>query len=539
MMRSRARNVRRALLLFTLACAAPILCLAQASPAGTQRPQQSTVDIFGGYGYLHPMGSDLYGQTYDPLPAGVVGSISGYFNRWFGLQAEYAKFFNDPDYCFSTAQGGPVFRFQVGRLVPFARVLGGGAQVGPSYLHNGSSNGCTWGWGADAGVGLDYVLAAPALHNRLAIRPIAADFQYTDVDFGPRIPANAMAGGVSQIFAYRLSAGLVFRLGQATAGPPASFGCEAEPVSVYPGDPVTVTGTTMNLDESRKLVPTYTWTTTGGKLSRADGGAAIATNGLAAGDYTVVGKVSEGSGPNRNAECTASFRVMAYEPPTLSCSANPATILPGGFATITATGRSPQNRSLNYSYGTTAGQITGTGATGTLSTADVPVGPIHVTCNVVDDLGKSASATTAITVAAPPPPPLPPAPLARALCSVSFERDRRRPARVDNEAKGCLDEIALAMNRETDAVLVVVGKHDPSEKPDAAAERTLNVKQYLSEEKGIDPNRIEIRTGETTGRTVDNVLVPPGATWDTGGTTSFDPTRVQRHGQAYAPTSKK
>jgi hypothetical protein len=95
------------------------------------------------------------------------------------------------------------------------------------------------------------------------------------------------------------------------------------------------------------------------------------------------------------------------------------------------------------------------------------------------------------------------------------------------------------MNRQSDAVLVVVGKHDPKEKPDDAAERTLNVKQYLTDEKGINANRIQVRTGETTGRTVDNVLVPPGATWDTGGTSSFDPTSVKRRGQPYAPAPRK
>jgi hypothetical protein len=71
------------------------------------------------------------------------------------------------------------------------------------------------------------------------------------------------------------------------------------------------------------------------------------------------------------------------------------------------------------------------------------------------------------------------------------------------------------LNRESGATLVVVGKHDPQEAPEAAAERTLNVKLYLTAEKGIDPSRIELRTGESTGRTVDNILVPPGATWDT------------------------
>jgi hypothetical protein len=319
---------------------------------------------------------------------------------------------------------------------------------------------------------------------------------------------------------------------------PASYGCEVQPVSVFPGDPIMVTGSVLNLQQSKRLSPTYTWTTTGGKLSRNDTGTTIATNGLAAGDYTVIGRVSEGTAPNQHAECSTSFRVTAYEPPTISCSASPTTILPGGFATITAAGRSPQNRLLNYSFGTTAGQITGAGSTGTLSAASVPPGVIHVTCNVVDDLGESASANTAVTVTAPPQPPPPPAPLAKSLCSVSFERDRKHPVRVDNEAKGCLDDIALEMNRESDAVLVVVGKHDATEKPDAAAERTLNIKQYLTDEKGIDPNRIEVRTGETAGRTVDNVLVPPGAVWDTGSTTSFDPTRVQRHGQPYAPAPK-
>jgi hypothetical protein len=537
-METRAWILCRTLLLTATACVMPLFCAAQAAPAGSSLPGQSDVDIFGGYSYVHPMGSDIYNQIYTPLDRGFIVGATGYFGRTFGIDAEYEKSPNDPDYCFSTAQAGPAFRFQIGRLIPFAHVIGGGAEVGPSYAHNGASNPCVWGWAVAGGVGVDYVLPAPALHNRLAIRPIEADFQFTDVNFGPRNPPGALVGGVGEITAYRLTSGLVLRLGEMSPPLPASYGCEVQPVSVFPGDPITVTGSVLNLQESKKLSPTYTWTTTGGKLSRNNTGATIATNGLAAGDYTVIGRVSEGSAPNQHAECTASFRVTAYEPPTISCSANPTTILPGGFATITAAGRSPQNRALNYSFGTTAGQMTGTGATGTLSAASVPPGVIHVTCNVVDDVGKSASATADVTVAAPPKPPTPPAPLAQNQCSVSFERDRKRPVRVDNEAKACLDDIALEMNRESDAVLVVVGKHDPTEKPDAAAERTLNVKQYLTDEKGIDPNRIEVRTGETTGRTVDNVLVPPGATWDTGSTTSFDPTRVQRHGQAYAPAPK-
>jgi len=534
----RTPTVCRTLVLIAATCVTPLFCAAQAASAGSRLPGTSSVDIFGGYSYLRPVSSDIYGVEYTPLPAGFASSVTGYFSNSFGIQAEYSRFFNDPDYCFSTAQVGLVYRHPLGRLVPFAHLLGGGTQVGPSYQHNGASNACTWGWGGIGGLGIDYVLPAPALHNHLAIRPIEADFVYTNVNFGTQSPAGSYTGGVAQITAYRLSAGFVIRLGDNTPNLPASYGCELQPVSVYPGDPITVTGSVLNLEQSKKLTPTYTWTTTGGKLARAANeanGANIATNGLAAGEYTVQGTVTEGSQPNQHAECSASFRVTAYDPPTVACSANPTTIQPGGITTITASGRSPQNRPLTYSYGATEGQINGTGTTASLSGAGVPPGLVKVTCNVVDDQGKSAAATTQIAVVAPPPPPVPPAPSARSMCSISFERDKKRPVRVDNEAKGCLDDIALELNRESDAVLVVVGKHDPTEKPEAAAERTLNVKQYLIDEKGIDPNRIEVRTGENTGRTVDNVLVPPGATWDTGGTTSFDPTTIQRHGQPYAP----
>jgi hypothetical protein len=535
----RAPIVYRFLLALVVSFVATSLSIGQAASAGSSLPGLSKVDLFGGYSYLGPVNSDMYGQSYYALPGGFGSSVTGYFSHSFGIQAEYNRFFNDPDFCFATAQAGPVYRHQFGRVVPFIHLLGGAAQVAPSYEHSGAANQCNWGWGVSGGVGLDYILAAPSLHNRLAIRPIEADFQYTNVDFGKQLAPGTFTGGDSQITAYRLSAGFVLRLGDMEPPLPAAMSCEVQPVSVYPGDPITVTGSVVNMLSKNKVVPTYTWTTTGGKLSRAESGATISTAGLAAGDYTVGGKVSEGMAVNEHADCTASFRVMAYEPPTIACSANPASILPGGFVTITSVGRSPQNRSLNYSYGATAGQITGNGATGTLAAADVAPGTINVSCNVVDDLGKSASATTTVTVVAPPAPPAPPAPTVQTLCSVSFERDKKRPVRVDNEAKGCLDDIALAMNRSSDAVLVVVGKHDPEEKPDAAAERTLNVKQYLTEEKGIDPNRIELRTGETAGRTVDNVLVPPGATWDTQGTTSFDPTHVQRHGQPYAPAPKK
>jgi hypothetical protein len=522
----------RVLLLAAASTIVPLSCTAQAVSAGSRPPGPSTIDLYGGYGYFHPIDSDIYNVEYMPIDKGGVTNATVYFGEHFGVQAEGSFFPNGPNDCVYTGQAGIAYRYQLGRLVPFVHLLGGGADVGGPTVQP-----CTWGYGATAGMGVDYILPQTALHNRIAIRPIQADFAYSYVNYGPRT-GSALNGGVGQITAFRLSAGVVFRFGDMTPPLPAAYGCELQPVSVFAGDPIQVTGRVINLEESKHLTPAYTWSTTGGRIVGNTENATIATGGLAPGEYVVSGRVSEGSGPTQHAECSASFRVMAFQPPTISCSANPTSVLPGGFATITAQGTSPQNRPLNYSYGTTAGQITGSGTTGTLATADVPPGTITVTCNVVDDAGKSASATATVSVVAPPPPPVPPAPTSRTLCSLSFDRDKKRPVRVDNEAKACLDSIALELNRESDATLVVVGKHDPQEKPEAAAERTLNVKQYLTTEKGIDASRIEVRTGETTDRSVDDILVPAGASWDPVGTTSFDPTTIQRHGQPYAPTPK-
>ncbi len=526
MMHRRSSKVLRALLLVAATVAVPLYCAAQAAPTGTQLPSPSRIDIFGGYTYFHPVDTSLDGAAYDPIGWGGIASVTGYFSNHFGVQAEGTASPHGPNDCNYKAQAGPVYRTQYGRFVPYAHLLFGGERLGGPLVQP-----CTWGYGGTLGLGTDYVLPYASLHNHLALRLIQADFEYAHIDYGADTAPSFLNGGVTNLTALRLSAGLVLRLGSMSPEHPAAYGCEVQPVTVFPGDPIAVTGTVINLDSGRKLKPVYTWSTTGGQIQGTDQTATIATAGLAPGDYVVTGRIDEGSSATQHAECAASFRVQAYDPPTISCSADPSSILPGGLSTITSEGRSPQNRPLNYSYATTAGQIGGTGTTGSLTAANVSPGIIDITCNVVDDLGKSATSTTTVTVVAPPPPP-PPA--ANNLCSIAFDRDRKRPERVDNEAKGCLDDIALELNRESDATLVIVGKHDPQEAPEAAAERALNAKQYLTDEKGIDPSRIQLRTGESTGRTVDNILVPSGATWDPGGTTSFDPSRVPRHGEPYA-----
>jgi len=256
-------------------------------------------------------------------------------------------------------------------------------------------------------------------------------------------------------------------------------------------------------------------------------------------------KGKEGLKPGQTAECSADYAVKQFEPPTVSCSASPTTIKPGDSATVTAVGVSPQNRPLTYNYTATAGTVTGTGTTAAYSSAGAPTGAVGITCGVTDDKNQTASASTTITILAPPPPP--PAPKTQALCSISFAGDPKRPTRVDNEAKACLDQVALDLKQQADANAVVVGEADADEAAktakqekygathrrfkveDFAAQRAVNAKDYLVTEQGIDASRISVATGTTAGQTAEDYLVPAGATFatDVPGTTPVVETSVK------------
>jgi hypothetical protein len=193
-------------------------------------------------------------------------------------------------------------------------------------------------------------------------------------------------------------------------------------------------------------------------------------------------------------------------------------VVAGEPSTITATGVSPQSRPLTYSYGSTSGSVAGSGTTATLSTLGAPVGVVGVTCNVVDDKGQTASGTTSVTVAAPVTAAKP---ATSELCSIHFDRDVRRPSRIDNEGKACLDEVALDLQRSSDAQLAIVGNVSGGEKGGKrlAIERATNARVYLVSEKGIDSTRIAVYTGSQDGKAVSLTLIPAGATFDSTGDT--------------------
>jgi outer membrane protein OmpA-like peptidoglycan-associated protein len=140
-----------------------------------------------------------------------------------------------------------------------------------------------------------------------------------------------------------------------------------------------------------------------------------------------------------------------------------------------------------------------------------------VTCNVADDKGQTASSTTSVTIAVPAPVK----PMVSEMCSVSFARDARRPNRVDNEGKACLDEIALNLQSNSDEKLALVGNAAGNETGGSklATARAVNARAYLVGEKGIDSSRITVYTGTQDGKFVSTTIIPTGAAFDITGDT--------------------
>jgi opacity protein-like surface antigen len=503
------------------------------SGSGIEFPK---AELFLGYSHFGTGStSTVTGNRMVGLNGGST-SIAFNLNRYLGLVADFGGYANSQLQLTGSGANEPLvvnangtaYTFLFGprlsfrnssRLTPFAQVLVGGVHASNVTVSGCAGSACTPlpaqnSFAMTAGGGLDIRLT-----RHFSIRAVQAEYMMTRF---AAVPSGASTGQND----LRLSSGLLFGFG-GKPPLPVQLTCSVQPGSAFSGDSMTATAVAINLNP--KHPASYSWSTNGGTVSGSDTTTTIGTVNLAPGTYAVTGHVIQGKRDTEQASCTASFTIQAFEPPTITCSANPSILQSGETGMITAQAVSPQNRPLTYSYSTTGGTITGNTTTAQLNAASVPPGPITVTCSAVDDLGKSASANTTVTVNAPPPVA---APQTRDLCAVSFDRDHRRPERVDNEAKGCLDDIALDMQHESTARLVVVGNYSTDEQPAVAARRTLNVRQYLVNEKGIESSRIDLRTGTDSGRTVINVLVPVGATYNDTNTTPVDAT-IDHHGEPY------
>jgi hypothetical protein len=355
------------------------------------------------------------------------------------------------------------------------------------------------------GGGLDYKLG-----RNVQIRFAEVDYLYTR--FG--VNGTKYTGSQNN---FRYVGGLNFTFGGAPPVRPTAS-CSATPASVTAGETVTVTATGVNFNPKHTL--SYLWGLTGGKLSSTNTQTAtVDTTGMSEGTHTANATITDPKGPkNANvANCGANFNVnVPHNPPQVTCSANPTSVQPGQSSTITASAVSPDKVQISsFAYTSSAGTISGSGESATLKTTSDTAGQtINVTVTATDARGLTGTCTTSVAVAAPP----------TISCvniedwgECTFEKDPRRPWRVDNDCKDTLDKLALRLQQMPNGKLLVVGYTDEKEvvsNQTIGAQRSVNVKYYMVQDElgpKVDGSRIEPRQGGTKGKATHFYFVPEGS----------------------------
>jgi len=477
-------------------------------------PQPSKFDLIGEYDYFDPRAS-ISGVHLHSFDRGFAIRGTYWLNKWAGLSI-------DEGFHLDNGQGiklqnytfGPEFRFPGEHLTPFVH-----GSIGAMHFTAPGPGLRTFGVAGMIGGGVD----APLTHN-FAWRVIDANilWAHTSANF------STIEGAGPD-----LRTGLVWKVGSiGPPPPPPTAACSVQPTEAFAGEPVKATVTPSNFNPKRTLV--YSWSGNGVKINNGNTATAdIDTTGMQPGQYSLRSTVTDGK--KGMADCTANFTVKQPQPPTISCSANPASVDAGQSSTISCQGASPDNRPLTYKHSANGANLTENGPNATLNTAGAQPGPINVESTVTDDRNLSANTTTTVTVNQPPPPPPPPAQASK-LNSINFKRNN---ARVDNAAKAVLDDVALRLQREPDSKLVIDGSTDPKEHSKTlAAQRAVNTKAYLTQEKGIDPSRIEVRSSSGEGMTSTMWIVPAGATAPDEGT-PVNESKVKATATGHAKAHKK
>src|SRR5271167_1630667 len=487
-----ALNPRRVVVTcFALACA---LCLL-ATHASAQANQPKD-EIFAGYSWLHPDGYDDLGfkvkdivdgfdlsNTYY-LPSvhnlGVLADGSGHFNSGQGTGIGYIL-------------GGLQYKYQSDTFSPFARAFVGAAHLSP----RGPSN-----WSAAVGGGGGFDLS---LNQMFSIRLAQVDYIYSNYN------QKFLIGHTSQFNSIRLAAGLVVNLGNYYA-PPLSCSASAAPAEVWAGEPVKVTTTGTNFNPKHTV--TYAWTANGGKLSSANTQTAtVDTAGMAPGSYSASSTITDPKLKKMNsATCAANFSIKQPQPPVVSCSANPTTIAIGEPSTITMTASDPQGWPLTYSWSATGGQLSGSGTTATLTATNADAGNTITVTGTATDVRANLSASCSASVTVPP--------VVKCVNiedwgECTFEKNPKKPWRVDNDCKDTLDKLSLRLQQMPNGRLNIVGYTDEKEsvsEQTLGSQRSVNVKYYLTTDgpTKADAGRIQPRQGGTKGKASHFYFVPEG-----------------------------
>lgn len=536
--RSSGSGMLVVLVVLLAAALSPIRADAQADNSATPK-----TEIFIGYQWLNPGGNTpspfaLFDAPVSiplqSMPYGAGISFTYNFVEHLGLEGDYGTNWSDQA-TEDELSVGPRVEAREDNVSFFAHtLLSWNRLTGPQLPANN-------GIGAVLGGGMDL-----AITHRFSWRVIGADYVWGKHNYAQYVTPDAPGLRRTSLEGVRLRTGLVFSYGfPETAIPSASV--TVQPTEVMVGEPVTATASGANFNPKHTLK--YDWTSTCGKITGNGTTASIDTNGAPAGTCTATVHISDPK-KKKNGDATASATFTVKEPPknppTMSCTANPSSLQAGGTVSLSCTCTSPDNSPVTVSGWTASGgNITGNGNNATLDTTGAAAGTITVNATCTDQRGLSTPATTQVTIEAPPPPPPPPAPQASKLSQCDFPNPVK-PWRVDNTCKAILDDVAQRLQHDPDAKLVIVGNAEPTEKrKNLAAERAVDSKAYLSggeAKQGIDPSRIETRTGNGGTKTAEYWIVPAGSNFTGEGTEPVNESKVKAipdHPHAAAAKKKK
>jgi outer membrane protein OmpA-like peptidoglycan-associated protein len=471
------------------------------SSAFAQNDSYPKWDLFAGYQYLHPGGTLPQGDPNNPtsftipdLTRGVGGALTYNFDpHWGGELDGGGNWYNGNSE--STVAGGPRFMWRTDGANYFIHALVSYNYLSVDHLNNGAN-----GIGAILGGGMDL-----PINKRFAWRLFQADYVWARHNYADYAAPQFPSLRRPSLEGVRLRTGIVFTWGGAEAVAPAAA-CSLKPTEVMVGEPIAATVAASNFNPKHTV--TYSWSGNGGAVSGKDTTANIDTTNVAPGSYTVTAHATDPkSKKNNEASCTASYTVKPLppkNPPTMSLSASPSSLVTGGTVSLSASCTSPDGVPVSVANWTsTAGSVSGSGSSATLSTTGAPAGPVTVSATCTDSRGLTGQASTQVTLQNPPPPQVNKALEARlALHSIYFPTNMPP---VKDPSAGLLpgqqkNLMTLAtdfkkyLEAKPDAHLVLTGHADvrgAAAYNQALSERRVNrVKSFLLEQ-GVPSSAVE------------------------------------------------
>ena len=390
----------------SVACFAALIVVCLTSASGfAQSDSYPKWDAFIGYQYQQADGDNVPPAGSDPsspgsialpdMPKGFGGALAKNFNRYWAIEGDLGyNWHSNLDSNLFTASIGPRFMVRTDSFNFFIHAMPGLNRLsydGGSVTHNGI--------GAIVGGGMDIPMS-----RKFSWRLFEADYVWSRHNFSNLAGPQASSLRRPTFEGARLRTGIVFNFGTSEAVAPTAA-CSVQPSEVMVGEPITATATPSNFNPKHTV--SYEWSSNGGQVTGKDATATIDTTNAAPGSYAVTAHVTDSHAKSNNvASCSANYTVKPLppkNPPSMSISASPTSVQPGGSATLTANCTSPDNVPVSVANWTATGaNVSGNGNSATLNTAGAAPGTITVTATCTDSRGLNSQGSTQVTVENPP-----------------------------------------------------------------------------------------------------------------------------------------